>query len=251
NWEAGMELVNKTIRREGIGARLADGIKAMPEALGREKGVVDELRSKVLDIKGAGVVMHDHRQFWSVFFGELIAGAGPCIQGAGTDMGPRPEVGYTEGTPGVVHNLDDALAKVDPVRRTQFAKLWFDTLGVCYFSTEGIKDSVELTRRCLVQAVGWEDFTMEEAFEVGERVTNLMRLVYGRRGFEKSDELDVSPKHLQTTAIGTGSETGIAPYLPGMVDEYYSQMGWRVDTGLPTAETLRRLGMEEFLDYVG
>lgn len=37
NWEAAMELVNKTIKREGIGAKLADGVKALPEALGREK----------------------------------------------------------------------------------------------------------------------------------------------------------------------------------------------------------------------
>ena len=59
--------------KEGIGAKLAEGIKAMPEALGREPDVVEELRDRVLDIKGEGVVMHDHRQFWSVFFGELIA----------------------------------------------------------------------------------------------------------------------------------------------------------------------------------
>jgi aldehyde:ferredoxin oxidoreductase len=247
NWEAAMELVNKTVRREGMGAKLADGVKAMPEALGREKGLVDEMRSKVLDIKGAGVVMHDHRNFWSVYFGELIAGTGPCIQGQGNDEIAHPEVGYTEVPPGVAHSLDEALSKVEPVRRTQFAKLWWDTLGVCWFALNRVEDSVELTRRCLAQAVGWEDFTMDEAMVVGERVTNLMRLVYGRRGFKKSDEFDVSPKHLETTAVGTGSETGIAPYLPGMVDEYYRQLGWNVETGLPTPDTLKRLGMEELL----
>jgi aldehyde:ferredoxin oxidoreductase len=35
-----------------------------------------------------------------------------------------------------------------------------------------------------------------------------------------------------------------------MVDEYYRLLGWNVDTGLPTPETLRRLGMEEFLGDV-
>jgi len=49
NWEAAMELIQKTIRREGIGAKLAAGIKALPEALGREPGVVEELRNRVLD----------------------------------------------------------------------------------------------------------------------------------------------------------------------------------------------------------
>ncbi len=250
NWEAAMELVNKTVRREGIGAKLADGVKALPEALGREKGLVEEMRSKVLDTKGAGVVMHDHRRYWSVFFGELIAGTGPSIQGHGTDLAIRPEIDDPETVPGIARSLDEALSKVGPVRSTQFEKLWWDSLGICWFSVSGVKDSVELTRRALAQAVGWDDFTVDEAVEVGERVTNLMRLVYGRRGFKKSDEFDVSPKHLETTAVGTGSDTGIAPYLPGMVDEYYTQMGWNVETGLPTPATLERLGMEEFLEDV-
>jgi len=247
NWEAAMELINRTIRREGVGAKLSQGIKALPEALGSETGVVQELRDRVLDIKGAGVITHDHRQFWSVFFGELIAGTGPSIQGSGTDMSANPELGYTEPTPGVAHNLEEALSKVDGVRKTQFAKLFWDTTGVCMFSVRGVRDSLRLTCDCMAQAVGWEDFNLEEALIVGERVTNLMRLVYGRRGFKKSDELDVSPKHLEPPPAGPSEGLSIAPYLPGMVDEYYRQMGWDVDTGLPTAETLTRLGMEEFL----
>jgi aldehyde:ferredoxin oxidoreductase len=250
NWEAAMELVNRTIRREGIGAKLAEGIKALPEALGGETGVVEEIRKRVLDIKGEGVVMHDHRQFWSVFFGELIAGTGPSIQGTGTDANARPELGYPETTPGVARNLDEALSKVDAVRLTQFAKLWADTLGICMFSARGVNDSVDLTSKCLAQAVGWEDFSMQEALEVGERVTNLMRLVYARRGFKKSDEFDVSPKHLEPPPAGPSKGLSIEPYLPGMVDEYYRQMGWNVDTGIPTADTLARLGMEEFLEDV-
>jgi aldehyde:ferredoxin oxidoreductase len=247
NWESAMELINRTIRREGIGAKLAEGLKALPRALGSETGVVEELRKRVLDVKGAGVVMHDHRQFWSVSFGEMIAGSGPCIQGEGTDMSPHPELGYMEATPGVARSLDEALARVEAVRRTQFAKLWWDSLGVCMFSVRGVQDSMLLTSQCLAQAVGWEDFSMEEALTVGERVTNLMRLVYARRGFKKADELDVSAKHLEAPPAGPAQGLSIEPYLPAMVDEYYRQMGWRVETGLPTPATLRRLGMEEFL----
>lgn len=248
NWEAAMELINKAIRKEGIGAKLAGGTKSLPEALGSEKGVVEEIRRRVLDIKGAGVVMHDHRQFWSVLFGELIAGTGPCIQGGGTDVTKQPELGYSETTPGVAHNLGEALSKVAGVRRTQFAKLWWDSLGICMFSVRGVADSVDLTSKSLAQAVGWQDFSFEEAMMVGERVTNLMRLVYARRGFQKSDELDVSPKHLEAPPAGPSKGLSISPYLAAMVDEYYRQMGWDVETGLPTHSTLKRLGMEEFLE---
>ena len=250
NWEAAMELVNKTIRREGIGAKLALGTKALPEALGGEKDLVEEMRSKVLDIKGAGVVMHDHRQFWSVFFGEFIAGTGPSIQGSGVDMGKQEELGYPETMPPVAHSTEEALEKVEPVRRTQFAKLFEDSIGVCMFGVNGVKDSLRLTRKSLAQAVGWDEYSLDEAQAVGERVTNLMRLVYGRRGFQKTDEMDVSEKHLEPAPAGPSKGLSIGPYLPGMVDEYYQQMGWNVDTGMPTPETLKRLDMEEFLPDV-
>ena len=118
------------------------------------------------------------------------------------------------------------------------------------FGVSGVKDSMHVTSKCLAQAVGWEDFTMQEAFTTGERVTNLMRLVYARRGFKKSDELDVSPKHLEPPPAGPSKGLSIAPYLPAMVDEYYRQMGWNVETGLPTPDTLKRLGMEELLEVV-
>ena len=194
--------------------------------------------------------MHDHRAYWSSLFDEIISGYGAATQGRGIDAALRPDLGYTEPTSGVARNLEEALSKVEPVRRTQIAKFFWDSLGVCKFGVTGVMGSMRLTSKSLVQAVGWEDFDEEEGYLVGERVTNLLRLVYARRGFKKSDELDVSPKFLEITRVGPAKEHGIAPYLPGMVDEYYRQMGWNVDTGVPTQETLRRLGMDEFLEDV-
>jgi len=196
-------------------------------------------------------VMHDHRAYWSAFFDEVTAGYGPSTQGRGIDTRRRLDLGYPEAIPGVARNLDEALASVEPVCRTQIAKLFWDSLGVCTFGTTAVVDSMRLTSKSLAQAVGWEDFDEEEGFVVGERVINLLRLVYARRGFKKSDELDISPKFLEGTRVGPAKEHGIAPYLPGMVDEYYRQLGWNVDTGVPTPGTLRRLGMEEFLADVG
>ncbi|MDP6402707.1 MAG: aldehyde ferredoxin oxidoreductase C-terminal domain-containing protein, partial [SAR202 cluster bacterium] len=131
-----------------------------------------------------------------------------------------------------------------------FAKLFEDSIGVCMFGVNGVKDSLRLTRKSLAQAVGWDEYSLDEAQAVGERVTNLMRLVYGRRGFQKTDEMDVSEKHLEPAPAGPSKGLSIGPYLPGMVDEYYQQMGWNVDTGMPTPETLKRLDMEEFLPDV-
>ena len=77
----------------------------------------------------------------------------------------------------MAHNLEEALSKVEPVRRTQIVKLFWDSLGVCVFGTTGVKGSVQFTSKSHAQAVGWEEFDEDEAFVVGERVANLLRLV--------------------------------------------------------------------------
>ena len=165
-------------------------------------------------------------------------------------MGKQDELGYPEPMRGYALNLEEALEKVEPVRKTQFAKLWEDCIGVCMFGVGGVPDALRLTRKSLAQGVGWDEFSLEEAQAVGERATNLMRLIYGRRGFTKADDMDVSDKHLEPAPAGPAKGLTIGPYLPAMVDEYYRQMGWNVDTGMPTVETLQRLGMDEFLGEV-
>jgi hypothetical protein len=109
-------------------------------------------------------------------------------------------------TSGVANNLDEALVKVKPVRETQLAKLWNDTLVICMFGMRGVD-------KCLAQAVGWEDFTPEEALEVGERFTNLMRMVYAGRGFNKADEFGISSKQLESPKAGPSKDMSIEPHL--------------------------------------
>jgi aldehyde:ferredoxin oxidoreductase len=245
NWEAAMALIDKMIKHEGFGGKLAAGLKAAPAALGREKGLIDEFNEITLHVKGSGINLHDWRPFMSAIFGFVIAGTGPSHQGWGVDWIPEAQLGYGSLMPGVVDTQEEALRKVEPVRLTQFAKIFYDNLGVCMFAGIGVKDSMRLSSRALAQAVGWDDFTPHEGLLCGERVTNLMRLVYAHRGFKKSDELDVSRRYLEAPHAGPSKDKTIAPYLPAMVDEYYRQMGWDVETGLPLPETLQRLGITE------
>ena len=245
NWQAAMDLVEKMIKHEGFGGKLATGLKEAPALLGRETGLVDEFSRITLHVKGAGINVHDWRIWWSTMFAFVMAGTGPSHQGWGLDRLPEPELGYSNPMPGVVDTPAEALRKVDPFRQTQFAKLFWDSLGICMFAAVGVTDSLRLSSRALAQAVGWDDFTPHEALLCGERVTNLMRLVYARRGFNKTDEFDVSLRYLEPAPSGPSKGKTIAPYLPAMVDEYYRQMGWDVETGLPFPETLQRLDITE------
>lgn len=143
-------------------------------------------------------------------------------------------------------DLGNALAKVEEVRRTQFEKLWEDCLGVCWFACWGVRDVLSLAPEAVGLAAGWTGMGSREAMLVGERVTNLMRLVYLSRGFRKSDEFDVSPRLLDSPTAGPARGKSLAPFLGPMVDEYYRQMGWDVETGRPAVDTLRRLGLDEY-----
>lgn len=241
NYEAAMALIEQMIKREGFGAVLAKGLKEAARTIG--KGV-DKF---TVHIKGGGINLHDWRPVWSVLFGEVISGAGVCWQAPGVDAwAGEPDLGYLKHPPGMVDNLPQALEKVEQVRRTQIKKLWEDCLGVCWFATWGVKGVLTLAPKALAEAVGWDDFTSEEAMAVGERVTNMMRLIYAQRGFKKEDEFDVSPRLLEPPSSGAAKGKSLAPFLPQMVDEYYRQMGWQVETGFPTPETLARLGLEEY-----
>jgi aldehyde:ferredoxin oxidoreductase len=182
NWESAMELVRKAVRMEGIGARLVNESKALPETLDGEKGVLEKMGSRLLEI--------DH---------------------------------------------EDCLG-VDEVRESQYASLFYDTLGVCNFGIKGVPEALRITSESLARTVGWDGFDTVEALQVGERLTNLMRLAYARRGFLKENEFEVS--------IGRSEPQ----HPPARTDAYYRQMGWDVGSGRPTAETLARLGMDEFIE---
>lgn len=248
NHEAAFALVDLTLRREGFGALLAQGLKGAAAAIAKRKeGAVQllrELEKMSVHVKGTGINLHDWRPFWSFLFGQFIASSGPCHQAPGVDLYADPELGVRERMPSPVDTREEALAKIQYVRRSQLKKLWEDCLGVCWFACWGVRDVVRLSSRALGQVVGWDDFTPAEALTVGERVVNLMRLVYARRGFTKADEFDISPRLLEAPPEGRAAGKTLAPFLPDMVDEYYRQMGWDVTTGLPTAELLARLGME-------
>jgi aldehyde:ferredoxin oxidoreductase len=91
----------------------------------------------------------------------------------------------------------------------------------------------------------WSDLTKAEAWEIGERITNLMRAFSVRRGHTPADDLDFGGRLLEAPASGVGKGKTVAPHLKEMLGEYYSLMGWDAETGVPKAEKLKELGLED------
>ncbi|MBI4506236.1 MAG: hypothetical protein HY691_11920 [Chloroflexi bacterium] len=245
NWEAALALVQKVVKREGIGAKIAAGLKGAAQLLGAPHGMAEQLRNIGVDVKGAGINMHDWRVVQSVLFSYIVAGSGPAHFGLGSDHRPLAEAGYLVPTPGVVDTLAEALPKVASVRTSQFFKMWWDSLGTCWFAVNGVPKGLALTAEAVKHAVGWDDFTTAEALAVGERIVNGLRLIYQQRGFTKRDELDYGKRYTEPAPVGPAQGKTIEPWVPALVDEYYRQMGWDVATGYVTPECVRRLGLGE------
>lgn len=130
----------------------------------------------------------------------------------------------TEGKAGLVMAFQDATAAVD-------------SAGLCIFTTFAwsLEDIAPQ-----VNAACEGDWTVETMLAVGERIWNMERQYNIAAGFTGKD--DTLPKRLLKDAAKTGPAKGRVNELGKMLPEYYSLRGWD-DTGVPTSETLSRLGL--------
>ena len=93
---------------------------------------------------------------------------------------------------------------------------------------------------------GWE-WSVKELLKAGERIINLQRLVNVRDGIRRKD--DVLPKKIfQAAKEGPRKGKVPTPFEPALED-FYKQRGWSED-GVPTEETLKKLGLEEYISYL-
>ncbi len=90
----------------------------------------------------------------------------------------------------------------------------------------------------LASITGWEiDDT--ELLTIGERVTNLERLMNNQYGVDETQ--DTLPKRLLEEPMPDGPSKGQISHLPEMLAEYYDLRGWV--KGRPTQDKLKELGL--------
>ena len=228
------ELLRKMAYREGFGALLAEGSKRAAEKLGGDAGDYS-MTVKGLELASCGVAGSK---------GEAISHA---VSPRGADH-LRPyasvvdafayrneELGITED----VDFLDDGnKAWVKPFMELSMAT---NQMGVCLFTVITLAVQPSTWAELLTAATG-EKWTKEDLLRSAERVIDLERLVNARFGFTRAD--DSLPKRLLTEPAADGRGEGQVVDLDKALDSFYTAMGWDLVTGLPTAETIERLGLE-------
>lgn len=135
--------------------------------------------------------------------------------------------------------------KVKFALETQKFYSMLDTLCLCQFAwgpAWQLYGPQELVEFCKYGA-GW-DATLAELQEVGERRINMMRLFNAKLGFTRVDDILPKKAFLPIT-YGEGEVAQISrdDFEKGL-DSYYEMAGWDKGTGIPTDETVKRLGLE-------
>ncbi len=227
NWRGMLTLVEQTARREGFGARLAEGAWRLAEQ------VHPEGTKLVYAVKRLELPAHSARALKGLSIGYATATRG----GSHHDTRPTPQ--YAPG-------FDRRSTKDKPafaVRSQHFTAVG-DSLVLCRFTAErGFGLFLEEPYARMVRAVtGW-DMTLDELARAGERIINLERLFNVREGVRRAQ--DTLPWKVMHEPIPDGPSAGAhcpPDELRAMLDEYYAIRGWDGD-GIPTASRLATLDL--------
>jgi aldehyde:ferredoxin oxidoreductase len=222
NGGAVVKLLEMVAERRGIGAILAEGVKAAAESFGAPTlavhskglsfGVYDPRGAKGMALTYATSPKGAHHMFATTFGNEIAAG----------------------------NRLEEA-GKGELQRNQQFSMCVVDSIGMC--STMRIGISMEDMCEAL-RAVSGRDMSTEDMALVAERIINLERMYNVRMGFSRKD--DSLPERFLSEPLEKGESAGQTVDLQKLLDEYYEAMGWDGD-GIPIRQTLEKLELFELV----
>ncbi|MCD6529679.1 aldehyde ferredoxin oxidoreductase family protein [Candidatus Bathyarchaeota archaeon] len=239
NAEAAVKMVEKIALRDGFGDVLAEGVRRAAERIGRgaEKFAVE--------VKGLEVPMHEPRGKKGLGLMYAVSNRGAChIQSMhDTDL-ESPNMAPEISISAPLSRLDTSKAKVLAMKKTQDYIAVINSLVICeciyWFGGVHYRPS-ELVE--LINAVtGW-DYTVEEFMTTGERINTLCRAFNVREGITRKDDR-LPPRFMEPLRGGpTDGQAITREEFERMLNDYYEICGWDVETGIPTNEKLRELGL--------
>ena len=220
------DLLEQISHREGFGALLAKGSRALAEACG-----VPEL---AVHVNGLDVPMHDPRAHTGQALAYLTSPIGASHNHSDYFM---VEMG------GSMEELDipmtDRLVdegKAGYVARHQYWRTVCNDLVICFFAVVSQAEIAEL-----LNAATGETWDIPRMLQAGERAWNLKRMLNLRLGW--SPEMAKLP-HLLLQPLPDGGQEGHVPDAAAMLREYHAASGWDLETGIPTPAKLAELGLD-------
>jgi aldehyde:ferredoxin oxidoreductase len=219
-------LLEQMARRQGFGALLAQGSRALGAAFGAEDLAVQ--------VNGLDVAMHDPRAFTGQALAYITSPRGACHNQSDFFM---IELGGTMEEIGISTTDRAASAgKARFVARHQHWRTLCNDLVMCFFTVIAPQEVADL-----LSAASGQEWTVEGLLQAGERGWNLKRCYNLRLGLTPASE---KLPRLLLQAMPESGQAGALPDMDTLLDEYYAASGWDRATGWPTAEKLAELGIK-------
>ena len=253
-------LIERIARREGLGDLLAEGVRRAAERIG------GNAPHYAMHVKGMELPRQEPRIAKGFGLGHATSNRGadhlyalPTIDLAGNLEAAR-HLFPAEIVPQLMETDNEAY-KPDLVVFTEHYCAVSDALGICKFSTA---ETYALYPEDLAAGLSalWErEISSAELLRAGERIVNLERLYNVRLGLSRADDrlpTRFLTEPLEIYAFTRDEVTGEIRASPeplhigrlhdfeAMLDRYYSLRGWDKN-GIPTPETMRRLGLEPWI----
>ena len=244
--EVMVKLTKMLANRDGFGDVLADGSRAAANRLG--KG-----HEFLITVKGAEAPAHmpQVKRSLGLVYSVNPFGADhnssehdPAVEDDYKHYSDRLQsIGINNSSP--KRSLDRD--KVKFALTTQHMNSFLDSANLCVFvwgpswQLFSPEDCVKLVKTI----TGWNDFTIDEMLLVGERRLNMLRAFNSREGIDRT--ADKLPRKFYKTLQGDGPSSGVALDIEEIMQAqewYYEMSGWNPDSGNPTQDTLKRLGLE-------
>lgn len=219
--------VEKIVKREGIGDKLAEGGYRLAKMYKGEQ--------YFMGVKKMELPAYDPRGAEGHGLGYATNNRGGCHI---KNYMISPEIlGYPKKMD--PHDISDE--KIKMLITIQHLTALIDASGLCLFSTFGLW--ADDYRDLLNAALGW-NLTTEEYLKIGERIWNAERLFNLKAGLNPLEE-DTLPKRFLEEPAPEGPNKGRVVRLKEMLPRYYALRGWTPDGRIPE-EKLRELGLLEF-----
>ena len=232
NAGAMIDAIHAIARRQGIGALLANGVRAAARRIG------PEAEPLAIHVKGMEIPYHDPRAFVSMAANYATASRGACHLEAISywlGYGVRFEGWYNPPE----WDDHDSRGKAQVAVDFQNYMAAYNPLGLCKFIVKG-RVTPQRIAELVNHAMDW-DWTAADVLRAGERIFNLKRLINLRLGVTRAD--DTLPARLLSQPRPSGGAAGVLPDLELQLTDYYRLRGWTPD-GVPTSERLTALGVE-------
>jgi aldehyde:ferredoxin oxidoreductase len=222
-------LVLHTVHRQGLGAHLAEGARALAARFG--------LPEAAAQVNGLEMAYYDPRGATGMALVFATSPRGACHNQSDYHM---VEIGQVQEELGIgVMARQGGAEKAGNVAIHQDWRTVGNALVLCHFGNVAPGDVAGL----LQDATGFE-YTPESLLRLGERAWTVKRAINCRLGLTPADER--LPGHF-LRPLQEGPSAGFVPAFDDMLAAYYDVRGWDRETGRPLPDRLRSLGLDELI----